>query len=363
MSAEPRVLFLTPDFPPERGGIQILAHRLVSHVRRIRPTVLAPAMAGATAFDAAAGVPVVRAGSEHLPRAVRIAAMNARGLWLGLRRRPDVVVSLHIVAGPAAIALRRLRGTPYVQYVYAREMPGRPTLARWVLRRADRVVAISEATRQIALDYGARPEALRLVPPGVDPLAPRTRPPSGPLVLTVARLEDRYKGHDVLLRALPVVRARVPGARWAVVGDGPLRPYLEALASALGVAEHVDFHGAVSDARRDELLAAASVFAMPSRNPPGGAGEGFGIVFLEAAMRGLPSVAANVGGSVDAVVDGQTGLLVDPADHLDVAHALIRLLEEPEVAGHMAERGRARAQEFRWDTMAAAIEEIVFELR
>src|SRR5207253_143715 len=99
-----------------------------------------------------------------------------------------------------------------------------------------------------------------------------------PTIITVARLVDRYKGFDVTIRALPLVRARVPGARWIVVGDGSLRGELQAMADSEGVADCVTFAGALDDAGRDEWLDRADVFVMPSRLMPYGlGGEGFGI--------------------------------------------------------------------------------------
>jgi phosphatidylinositol alpha-1,6-mannosyltransferase len=182
-------------------------------------------------------------------------------------------------------------------------------------------------------------------------------------VLTISRLEDRYKGHDVMLRALPLIRAKVPEVQWVVIGDGTLRPGLEHLARAVGVDDAVRFLGAVSDAERDEWLRRATVFVMVSRLPADGyAGEGFGIVYLEANARGIPAVAANVGGAVDAVVDGETGLLVDPTDHLAVADALTRLLTDPEEARRLGGQGAARAQEFAWPRISRQIEDLLLEL-
>ena len=100
-----------------------------------------------------------------------------------------------------------------------------------------------------------------------------------PTIVTVARLEDRYKGFDVTTRALPLIRARVPNARWVVVGEGSLRAELEALTRSEGVADWVTFTGSVDDATRDAWLEKSDVFVMPSRLVPGSSGgEGFGIV-------------------------------------------------------------------------------------
>jgi phosphatidylinositol alpha-1,6-mannosyltransferase len=180
--------------------------------------------------------------------------------------------------------------------------------------------------------------------------------------LTVARLQDRYKGHDVLIRALASVRAKVPGVEWIVIGDGPLRPGLELLARSCGVADSVRFLGAVSDEQREQWLRRADLLAMPSRLPGAGlAGEGFGIVYLEAGAYRKPVVAGNVAGAVDAVTDGENGLLVDPTDPLAVAGAIARLLLDPELARRLGGAGALRAQSLAWPVIAERVEAVLLE--
>ena len=204
---------------------------------------------------------------------------------------------------------------------------------------------------------------MRLIPPGVDlPRDPRSVPAERPSFLTIARLEDRYKGHDVLIRALGRVRMEVPDVEWIVIGDGPLRPELEQLARSCGVADAVRFLGAVSDELRDFWLRRADLLAMPSRLPGRGlAGEGFGIVYLEAGAYGKPVVAGNVAGALDAVADGETGLLVDPADSLAVANAISGLLLDRELAQRLGRQGRERARKFAWPEIARRVEAVLLE--
>jgi phosphatidylinositol alpha-1,6-mannosyltransferase len=179
----------------------------------------------------------------------------------------------------------------------------------------------------------------------------------------VARIENRYKGFDVMVRAMPLIRAQVPEVHWVVVGDGPLRGEVEQLAAAHVVNGAAEFVGHVSDEERDALFQESSVFAMPSRLPAGRlGGEGFGIVFLEAGAHGLPVVAGNVGGAVDAVVDGETGLLVDPTDHVAVASAISQLLLEPERAAALGHAGRERAQDFAWPQVAQRVEQVLLDV-
>jgi phosphatidylinositol alpha-1,6-mannosyltransferase len=225
-------------------------------------------------------------------------------------------------------------------------------------------VAVSAHTEKLAIRAGANPGRVYRILNGVDVQASaEVARASRPTVLTVARLRERYKGHDVLLRAMPLILGRVPDARWVVVGDGPLREELEGGAAAQDLDGHVSFVGEVSDDRRDAWLDRAHVFAMPSRLPHGGiGGEGFGIVYLEANAHGLPVVAGNVGGAVDAVVHGETGLLVDPTDRSAVADAVSELLLDPERAAALGRAGAARARGFAWDRVAGRVEELLLRV-
>ena len=303
---------------------------------------------------------VRRARSLRPSGASAAAALNAMTLREGLATRPDVILSMHLVAAPGALILSRALRRPWIQWVHAMEVPKKPALARFAVQRANAVVAVSRYSRSLALDAGAEPSRVRIIFPGVDLDGGATtgRRLDRPTVLTVSRLVERYKGHDTLVRAMPLVSARVPGAEWVVIGDGPLRGPLEALAHSTGA--NVRFLGAVSDRERDRWLARAHVFAMPSRLPAGRfAGEGFGIVFLEAGLHELPVVAGNVGGARDAVIHGETGLLVEPTDHLAVAGALTELLLDPGRAARLGQAGAARARNQAWPAVAARVGEVL----
>jgi phosphatidyl-myo-inositol dimannoside synthase len=360
-----RTLVLTPDFPPSRGGIQVLVHRLVTHATDLNARVLTLGPGpDADEFDRGAAVDVRRVGTRFGGRQAAVAQLNLTALAEAIRHRPQLVLSAHIVVSPAAAVIRRSLRIPVVQYLYAKEIGARPGLARFAVRNADAVIAISRYTQQLALEVGADAGRMALIPPGVDlpdgGAEEGVREEDGrPRLVTVARLEDRYKGHDVIARALPLVRARLPEVEWVVVGDGPLRRHLEQLVRSNGVASSVRFVGSVSDAERDRWLRSADVFAMPSRLPARGlAGEGFGIVYLEANARGVPVVAGGVAGALDAVVDGETGLLVDADDHFAVADAVATLLLDRDRARAIGRAGVEHSRGFAWPEIAARVESL-----
>src|SRR5207237_6356567 len=143
-----------------------------------------------------------------------------------------------------------------------------------------------------------------------------------PVILTIARLAgaERYKGYDQLLRALPLVREQFPDVRYVLGGRGADRARIEALIRELDVTANVTLAGYVADHELRSHYNLCDVFAMPSK------GEGFGIVFLEALGCGKPVLAGNRDGSVDAVLNGAIGVLVDTDNVTEIANAVISIL-------------------------------------
>jgi phosphatidylinositol alpha-1,6-mannosyltransferase len=345
MAARPRLLILTPDYPPAPGGIQLVSERLAAGIDSFQTRVLTLAEPGAARFDRSRATSVRRVRGSALPHTGRLAVLNASAVREALLFRPHVTLSMHIVASPAAAAIKRALGVPVVQYFHAEEIGARARLAAFAAQRADVAIAVSDYTAGLVRATGAAPVAITVIPNGVDvPGAssqqgdPALEPLDHPTFLTLARIQERYKGHDVLVRALALVRAKVPDVQWVVLGDGSLRPGIEALA------------------RRTRLL------AMPSRLPAGGfAGEGFGIVYLEAGAYGKPVIGGNVGGAPDAILDGVTGLLVDPLDELALAEAITTLLLDRQLADRLGAAGRRRAEEHAWPAIVARVQAVLLE--
>jgi phosphatidylinositol alpha-1,6-mannosyltransferase len=361
----PRLLLVTPDFPPARGGIQVVAERLASGMTAMDTEVVAPDSPGAGQYDAASALRVQRAPGGARLRGGQNALLNVAALAHALRFQPHLTLSMHIAASPAAAAIRRLTGACTTQYFHAEEIGAKPRLAAFAARQSDASIAVSAYTAALVAATGAPRDHTTVIANGTD--LPRVVPSPAssdrPTIITIGRIEERYKGHDTMVRAFALVLAKVPRAQWIVIGDGSLRAGIEALARSYGIAASVRFLGAVSDEQRDAWLARATLLAMPSRLPAGGfAGEGFGIVYLEAAAYGKPVVAGNVGGAVDAVLDGETGLLVDPLDPLAVAEAIVTLLREDGLARRLGAAGQARAQLFAWPLVAARVERLLLEL-
>ncbi|MEX2447945.1 MAG: glycosyltransferase family 4 protein [Solirubrobacterales bacterium] len=358
-----RVLLVTPDFPPEKGGIQILLGRIVENAPGLDVRVLALGYEGDAEFDRDLGAEVRRVANSAMSRPLAVLGLNARSLAEAARFRPDAILSGHVVASIGALAVRRALRIPLVQYVHADEFRVRAGLTGRVVRAADTTIAVSRYTREMTLAAGAAAERIRVILPGVDlPDAFRIERGSPPTLLTVATMLFRYKGHDTMARAMPLIRAKVPGARWVVVGDGPFRPAVESAVTAYRIGDAVNLLGRVSDEERNRWLDRANVFCMPSRVPAAGVGgEGFGSAYQEAGARGMPAIGGNVAGARDAVANGETGLLVNPADHLAVAGAAVELLADPKRAEEMGAAARRRAEGNSWPKVAARVEEVLRE--
>lgn len=330
---------------------------MIENMPAFSPTVVTRSERWAHEWDEQRPYRVVRRGA-HGRRMGSLGPIVA-GTAVGLRTNPDIVLAGHLVAAPAALALAALRRIPFALYLYADELPHHRRLLVRAMRHAAVTIAISPQTRDLAASLGAPVDRCVIIPPGVDvPTLPSGEPEPG-LIVTVARLTDRYKGHDLILDALPRIRERVPDARWVVVGDGPLRLELEARARALCLEDAVQFVGNVDDEHRDDWLRRATVFTMPARLPPHGGGEGFGIVFLEAGAHGLPVVAGNVGGALAAVHHGVTGLLVDPSSPAGLADALVSVLRDPALARRLGAAGRANAEAHAWPAIARELQDVL----
>lgn len=223
-------------------------------------------------------------------------------------------------------------------------------LFRGELARIDGRIAISRRARQAAEPYA--PGDFRIIPcgidlerfhPGLEPLPGKT---DGATILFLGRLDGR-KGILVLLRAMPLVRARVPGARLVVVGTGPEQERARGLARELGVADAVRFVGRADRADLPRYYAGCDVYCSPALG-----GETLGIVLLEAMATGAPVVASDIPGYDETLDNGRDGILVEPGRPEPLAAALVEVLARPKLRDRLRAAGVARAKEYAWPDVA-----------
>jgi phosphatidylinositol alpha-1,6-mannosyltransferase len=180
------------------------------------------------------------------------------------------------------------------------------------------------------------------------------------VIVSVGRLVHR-KGQDVLIEAMPTIVNEVPEAHILMIGEGPYRGYLENRVNALGLQERVTFIGRIQYADLPRYICAGDLFVMPSRSRLAGLEvEGLGIVYLEASACGLPVIAGNSGGAPDAVLVGETGLVVDGTRKADVAAAVVELLLDSDRSKAMGIRGRQWIiQEWRWEIWSSRFAQLL----
>lgn len=321
--------FLLPEVTGALGGIQ----RYLGDLLEAYACVAGPDAGGTVAVLRDREPPPCTLGLRWLCAGRTRGEARRRALFTALAARAaggaDLIVCGHVNLAPVAVALGRLLRTPCALNLYGIEVWGRLSRARRAaLRRAQLLLPISRYTAERVLAaHGPVRGSVELLPCMVDaerfrPRLPGEPAPSEPTLLTVARLTrgDRDKGVETVLRALPQVLRELPEARHVVIGEGDDRPRLEALARFLGVADHVEFRGAVSVEALAGLYRSADVFVMPSRK------EGFGIVFLEALASGVPVIAGDRDGAREPLRGGDLGTLVDPDDPGAVAEAIVRIL-------------------------------------
>lgn len=390
------------DYKPRSGGIAELTHALAEGMvdQGHQVEVLSRSMEGADVFDRGCPYPVHR---TDLPR---VSVLKPHGTYRAFRAvrhhidrlDPDAVLC-NVIGhrGYLSALAASHRGVPFVLLAHGNELTQpdrRPDALRdrlfWTvarrkrdatLKRADRVVCNSGFTESVVRSLGVPDSRTAVVPPGCDP-APAGVDPGGlpqplagidlagrPLLVTIGRLVPR-KGIDRTLEAIEHVIEEHPDLLYVVAGDGADRGRLERMVANRDLEGTVVLAGYVTEDEKHALYGAADVFVMPSRERQPGprtglprSYEGFGIVYLEAAVHGIPSIAGRAGGVVDAVEDGETGLIVDPKDPHAIADAIRQLVEHPERADQMGQAARRRATErFTWEHATSRLVAVLEQL-
>lgn len=392
-----RVLLITNNLPPVRGGSGIVYDAL-ARAAGGRIVAVAPRrsyqdglpLIGWREHDRLAPYPVIRLGllrtlmSETAPRQMHRlrflmhdasirAALLATLLRSLLRDRISVVCIGELIASAWVFdVLRLFPSVTRVVYVHGEEITTQDDYditkerRRRALLAAHHIIVVSRFTAAAvsALLGDAAASRIRLIENGVDvgrfcpvlrrpELAARYGLKDCFVFVSVCRLLEK-KGVDQTIRAFARIVVDYPDTRLLVIGDGPYRRALEAVAVSAGVAAKVSFSGAVADDELVDHYALGDVFVMPNRKLPNGDTEGFGLVFLEANACGLPVIAGSDGGSKDAVRHGVNGLLVDGNSVDSIASAMLDLRRNPDLRDQLREGGHVAAAAADWRHKARA---------
>ena len=377
MSAGPRLLLLSSEFPPGPGGIGMHAYQLARHLAAggWLVTVATPqayvAAAARADFNRRQPFAVITLPERDAGPLWPVARLRALAGAMGAAR-PDILLASGRRALWTAALLGPLYRRPYVAVGHGSEFHSGSALSRALTSRsiaaAAAVVAVSEYTAGLVRAAG-RPRELVVIPnaadgerfrPGQDTAAPRRELAldGRRVLLTVGRVGAR-KAQDVVIRALPRVLAVHPDVVYVMAGLPEKRAEFTALAESLGVAAALRFTGLVEDALLPALYDLADVFVLVSRRTAAGDVEGYGIVVQEAALCGTPAVVSRGCGLTEAIREGETGVSVPPDDPAATAAAIISLLDDAAAGGDMGARARELATRATWAERAADYDDLL----
>lgn len=308
------------------------------------------------------------AWAERWPDAVCAGGSRVRFILASLARlryaRGSLIFATHVGLAPLGRIIKHISKGRLMIFLHGVEAWGPiPKITTWGLQACDLFVTNSQYTlkrfREQHPFADEIPGEVCYLPARVlsnDRQVTRPRDEHGLRVVIVGRLWGRglLKGQQELITVWPRVRECFPQAELWIVGEGKGRSELEELARTNGVASAVKFTGAVSDAELDSIYGNADLYAMPSR------GEGFGLVFAEAMAHGLPCIASKLDAGGEVVVDGETGVLVDPANLEEIFLAVKKLLGNKSLREEMGQAGQRRVNElFSLDSFNQRIERLL----
>ena len=369
-----RLLVLTELFLPTKGGTAVWAAEVYKRLGGKEIHIITADVPGAAAIDARHPNTIHRISLRRVawlrPESLTMyARFFFKALALALTHRFDAIHAFRALPeGLVAWAVARLTFRPVVVYAHGEELTtwgrdGKYKAMRFALRHADRVIANSEHTRDTLLEMGIDAARITIIYPGVDVSA--FRPgldvtglresfgivPGEKLVFSVGRL-SRRKGFDQMIHAVAQLRTEGIPVRYVIAGIGEDADYLDGLIHEHELQGLVHRIGAVSEADLPRWFNACDVFAMPNREINGD-NEGFGMVFIEAAACGKPSLAGDAGGTAAAVLHQVTGLRVDGSKIESVVAGLRTLLTQTETTAAFGLRALERVgREFTWERVA-----------
>lgn len=363
------IIIITSEFPPLPGGIGNHALNLAKalHAQGCQVRVLCDFRAQETeqerAFDRSLAFQVIRVPRYQLVwRTYWQRMVEALRLF---RSKEDTTV---IASGKFSLwlgAFGRLFFPKhrYIGIVHGSEVALGDHLSRWLTHRSlglfHQLIAVSGFTRQL-LQEANKSWPITVINNGFTPAVieegwREERLQGCPALITVGNVTYR-KGQQNVIKALPTIKEVCPEVHYHVVGIPTEKEAFSKLAEKLGVAEHVTFHGMVSDSVRNRLVAGADIFMMLSDHLVNGDVEGFGIAILEANHLGLPAIGSRHSGVADAIEDGASGILVDPYQTKAISEAVERIMGKYDVWSAGAEKWSER---FLWEEIITQYQEVI----
>ena len=348
-----------PEYASGIGGIQTFSRFMVRALRNLFPNsnIAVLSKNDASYPNRADDVADSFRGFGWWAPRLRTVAFASQLFQQAARERPDFIITTHVNFAPVAHQVQKIFGIPFLAVghgIEVWEIPKRSV--RNALRSATCLAAVSDFSRKrMAAALNISLDRIALLPDTFDAekFVPGPKPhfllkryglrPDQPVILTISRLSEaeHYKGYDQILRALSAIRQRFPDVRYVLGGRGGDRSRIESMIRERRLESNVTLAGFVPDYELCSHYNLCDLFAMPSK------GEGFGIVFLEALACGKPVIAGNKDGSVEAVLNGELGALVDPDNVAEIANAIIEKVEsrKEKVENRATERGAGSGEQ------------------
>ena len=386
-------LFITLDFPPRLGGVATFYYNVCKNLPPDKIIVLAPTQEGSEEFDRQQKFTIIRKKllnqfPETWPTGFGgILKIISTIRWFSIIKHLAQTVKNHQIEliqvgqilplGTLALIYKNRKKIPYIFYAHGLDITlpqkfmRKKTLLKKIIAGAQGIIANSHWTEDKLIELGAEKNKITVVHPcpnlspeqasewKVEEIFQDHQLKDKKILLTVGRLVER-KGHDMVIKALPQIIKAVPDVIYLIVGNGPHKKALEKLSNQLRLGDYVKF---ISVADQNDLAAfyqICDVFIMPARELENGDVEGFGIVYLEANLFGKPVIGGRSGGVPEAIVDGQTGILVNPVDSEEIAQTAISLLTDSAYAAKLGTQGLGRVSEkFDWAIQTEKIKAIL----
>lgn len=373
-----KTLIITMEYPPQIGGIATYVHSLARALDPEKTIVLAPPHPDAEAWDSAQKYTVIRKPFLY-PKFIWPRWTRLRGEVRRLVKREGIerIMVHHVLpVGYAGIKMKK-KGVPFLLFSHGTDLVAgtktahKKRMVSMVARHADQIVFNSESLKQRFLtvlpDFADKsvvmypcPDEEYMLPPDqkeIEKLRAMYALHGKKTLLTVSRFAEG-KGFPHLIRMMPEILKRHPHLVWLLIGDGPKKTEIVKMIQEHNLQNIVRFIGDVPHQDLKKFYHTADLFVLLT-HPDNGREEGLGLVFLEAAAAGLPVVAGRSGGVEEAVIDGETGLVIDLADGDElVITSIVALLENKEAAEHLGQQAQERIRaEFQWNEQLKCIQE------
>ncbi|MDO8601239.1 MAG: glycosyltransferase [bacterium] len=361
-----RVLFPATHYYPVIGGIETWTKNIAEGVALRRGSgqaeifVVTGKVKNQSEKEEAGGVKIFRTSLfalSNLSASPLIYTLSllpfvfCKSLALIKKEKIDILHCQGFLSSFLGFWLSKLTGVPYIATVQRLEGRRNP-IKNFIYRNAVLCIGASRAIGEYFKQIGCK--NIEVIPNGIDLERFKNleiKPHQGFVVITVARLE-KVKGTEYLIGAFDLLMSDFLGKsdiRLSIIGDGSERKNLEDLVKKLGLAERVKFLGEIPNEKIPEYLAGADCFVLPSLK------EGFGIAVLEAMAAGVPVIASRVGGILDIIEDGKTGLLIEPGNPEEIAKAISKIYQDSTLRGQLINNAMAELKRYNWQDIAERV--------